>query len=112
MFSLFKKKKWFVVGRSEIMNLWTVTSRRPQVKCRLLLIVSECGSRKYDLEMLNDDKGQYKYSIHYRMIDQILPVEYLRKFKEGWTPDKINRVLERKVFSIEKTPHESFSEWR
>lgn len=52
---LFSKKKWNVVGRSEITNLWTVTKDNPQVKCRLLLKEDQFGNRDYELDMLDVD---------------------------------------------------------
>ncbi|CAL9987407.1 hypothetical protein VPHD480_0291 [Vibrio phage D480] len=112
MFGIFKKKKWFVVGRSENLDLWTVTHDRPQVKCRLLLLASECGSRDYVLDMLDASPSKFNSSIRYCMIDQVIPREYVHKFLSGWTADKINRVHGQKVFNVEKTPYESFKSWR
>ncbi|QHJ74422.1 hypothetical protein VH12019_00095 [Vibrio phage VH1_2019] len=110
--ALFSKRKWNVVGRSENLDLWTVTTRRPQVKCRLLLKEDQYGNRDYELDMLDDSPVNYNSSIRYCMIDQIIPREYIHKFLKGWSVDKINRIYGKTVFTIEKTPYESFKDWR
>ncbi|ALP47171.1 hypothetical protein phiGrn1_0364 [Vibrio phage phi-Grn1] len=108
----FSKKHWKVIGRSENIDLWTVTDRKPQVKCRLLLKEDQFGNRDYELDMLDDSKLNYNSHTRYLMIEQIIPREYVQKFLKGWSVDKINRIYGKTVFTIEKTPYESFKDWR
>lgn len=107
--TIFKKKEWRVVGATAKKNLWTVTCRKPQVLCRLLLLEDQFGNRDYELEMIDDNYHNYNSSIRYQMINQYLPVEYISKFMKGWSVGKINEIHGERVFEERYMKRDKFT---
>ncbi len=109
LLNIFKKKEWHVVGVTAKKNLWTVSCRKPQVLCRLLLLQDQFGNRDYELEMLDDAYFNYNSLIRYQMINQYLPVEYISKFVKGWSVGKINEIHGERVFEERYITREKFT---